>query len=440
MYYLIPATGLLGVTIAITMWQIKQWHCSIAFVSRTLAYGTGAVFVAMSLCRFMPLMQPFHTGLAKRQINALAFSSKASSLATNMSVVYGKYVRLPVPALHFGNCTARSAQSKPLFELYPSSYVYTKHANLPGHYQNWFTGLPFYEIWKRNTNICLIVESGFPLGKPEEPVTFIHEQNGYSIYAIVTNIDAASSEQAVTVVAPQTESLAGGHALAQLKSWMEAWSWQVNDYESQAGHLASILTNAGRTSNEWQELVDQARDHRLLGAEPLASLGGYAASNDIERIRHMLAVLSAATNRFSWPLYAAAMHFSPSNVTRNYVVLWPELWQRGLDASEFSDHQLLWFQYYYQRFCGWQRAIDYWDWIRKLRPTYAGAATVNQALLEFAHGNRTNVVARLANDWDLVISEPWMIDRADQMLQRIQTPEAQQLLQQIIAIKNRRGK
>jgi hypothetical protein len=50
------------------------------------------------------------------------------------------------------------------------------------------------------------------------------------------------------------------------------------------------------------------------------------------------------------------------------------------------------------------------------------------------------VVARLANDWDLVISEPWMIDRADQMLQRIQTPEAQQLLQQIIAIKNRRGK
>jgi hypothetical protein len=447
MYYLIPATGLLGTTIAIVMWQVKQWRCVMHRFSSAVAYSIGALFVIMSGYLCLPVIQRFHAGLEKRQAQAVMFNKTVNKMTKNMATIYGQYIHLLVPALHFGNCTARSAHSKTLANLYSSSYIYTKEKNSAGKYQNWYSRLPFDGVWKLNTNLALVIESGFKLGKPDEPLTCIFQDDANSIYRISTNIDPSSIRISIqtnsvhsSAVMPLKPLLAGGVSYQSLQLWLNSWSWRVNDYDKQIAYISKLLLSAIHTSNVWRDLKNDAKLHEDVFPEAVAFLNGIENSNDVASTRNCMRSLSSSTNKWAWPLYVVAMHAAPTNIANDYVVLWPELAKRGIDAKQCSDHELIWFQFYYQKYCGWRKSLEYWEWIRQIRPTYSGAAVINQALLEFASGNMTNVVVRLSNDWDIIVVEPWIIDRADQMLQRIKTPDAQQLLQRLAADKNKRRK
>jgi len=204
-----------------------------------------------------------------------------------------------------------------------------------------------------------------------------------------------------------------GYVAARLAQW--EGTHQLADMGPVTNALAAVLADPAR----FTRFMKQARQHRSESPALYHSACAHAYKDGKARLHTELAAIRNTASLREWPVYSHAVDsLAPTNWRAELAIPWARVADMGFSEG-LNWQQVDWFEAYYERNCGWQQAVEFWQELYKHDPGYECPAAVRQCEIEVKNSVTTNVVPRLTRHFNAIRPRPVDVQRSLNVLRQI---------------------
>jgi len=218
--------------------------------------------------------------------------------------------------------------------------------------------------------------------------------------------------------ARQTCLARAGDDAGVLMAWLDGWTISADLHRMFAftNVLSEVMADKERMAGFHAHVRRSKRPYQFV---PTFVQWYVGADRTNEVSPAVLSRIRRTVHARTWPLYCYFMEHAPTNAAKAALIPPEELPKRGFDLYEFWDNALIWSESFYLRHGGLEMALRYWDTVNAVRSNMTGVAAINQAKLEYQHGQYAACITRVRTAHQAIRAAEWMRQRAVDMLVRM---------------------